>query len=69
MPQFDFFIFPIIVFFSLIMFFLLYIFTTKSLISSLSRSTKMRAKILNLSKKNSNVTKKDVYNETFKQLF
>jgi uncharacterized membrane protein len=69
MPQFDFFVFPIIVFFSLVMFFFLYIFITKSLIPSLSRSTKMRTKLLNFSKKHPNVTKKDVYNETFKQFF
>ena len=65
MPQFDFFSFLGLVFFTLITFFFLYIYITKEVNPRLSEVTKSRAKFFSFSKKTSN-TPLEVYNETFK---
>jgi hypothetical protein len=69
MPQFDFFIYSALVFFTLIIILLLYIYTTKSIIVSTAEQAKIRAKFLSISKKKSSILKKDIYNEVLKQLF
>jgi hypothetical protein len=62
MPQFDFFIYSALVFFTLIIILFLYIYTTKSIIVSTAEQTKIRAKFLSISKKKSSILKKDTYN-------
>jgi len=69
MPQFDFFIYSALVFFTLIIILFLYIYTTKSIIVSTAEQAKIRAKFLSISKKKSSILKKDIYNEVLKQLF
>jgi hypothetical protein len=69
MPQFDFFIYSGLIFFTLTIALFLYIYTTKSIIVSTSEQAKIRAKFLCISKKKSKFSKKDVYNEVLKQLF
>jgi hypothetical protein len=51
MPQFDFFIYSALVFFTLIIILFLYIYTTKSIIVSTAEQAKIRAKFLSIWKK------------------